>query len=44
MIIYTIIKRLIAVNGLTEELKKKIGTLYAVGSLTDEQFQELMGV
>lgn len=31
-------------NGLTDELKNKIDIFFATGRITDEQYNELMGV
>ena len=39
--IYRVIKQLISL-GRTDGLRVKIDTLYAAGSLTDEQYEELI--
>ena len=31
-------------NGLTDDLKNKIDVFFAVGRITEEQYNELMGV
>ena len=36
-----VLKRMVA-KGLTEELRDKIDTLYALGRLTDAQYRELI--
>lgn len=43
MVLYNIIKRLITL-GRTDGLREKIDVLYAVGSLTTEQYNELIGM
>lgn len=39
--LYKVLKRMVA-KGLTEELRDKIDTLYALGRLTDAQYRELI--
>ena len=39
--LYMVLKRMIA-KGLTEELRDKIDTLYALGRLTDAQYRTLI--
>lgn len=39
--LYMVLKRMVA-KGLTEELRDKIDTLYALGRLTDAQYRELI--
>ena len=39
--LYKVLKRMVA-KGLTEELRDKIDTLYALGRLTDAQDRELL--
>lgn len=39
--LYRVLKRMVA-KGLTEELRDKIDTLYALGRLTDAQYRELI--
>lgn len=41
--LFEVLKKLIALKGLTEELREKIDLLYALGRLTTEQYQELVG-
>lgn len=41
--LYKILKKRILTNGLTDELRDKIDTLYALGRLTDEQYHDLIG-
>lgn len=41
--LFKTLKRLVAKNGLTDELREKINTLYALGQLTEEQYRELIG-
>lgn len=40
--LYRTLERMVA-RGMTEELRDKIDTLYALGRLTDEQYRELVG-
>lgn len=39
--LYKVLKRMVA-KGLTEELRDKIDTLYALGRLSDAQYRELI--
>lgn len=39
--LYKVLKRMVA-KGLTEELRDKIDTLYALGRLTDAQYRALV--
>lgn len=39
--LYKVLLRMVA-KGLTEELRDKIDTLYALGRLTDAQYRELI--
>ena len=39
--LYKVLKRMVA-KGLTEELRDKIDTLYALGRLTDAQYRALI--
>ena len=39
--LYMVLQRLVA-KGLTEELRDKIDTLYALGRLTDAQYRALV--
>lgn len=39
--LYRVLKRMVA-KGLTEELRDKIDTLYALGRLTDAQYRTLI--
>lgn len=39
--LYKVLKRMVA-KGLTEELRDKIDTLYALGRLTDAQYRTLI--
>lgn len=39
--LYMVLKRMVA-KGLTEELRDKIDTLYALGRLTDAQYRTLI--
>lgn len=41
--LYDVLKKLIALRGMTEELRQKIDLLYALGRLTTEQYQDLVG-
>lgn len=43
MVLYNTIKRLITI-GRTEGLREKIDVLYAAGSLTTDQYNELVGM
>lgn len=40
--LYTVLERMIA-RGAVEGLRAKLDVFYAVGSLTDEQYQALIG-
>ena len=40
--LYMVLKRMVA-KGMTEELRDKIDTLYALGRLTDAQYRALTG-
>lgn len=40
--LYMVLKRMVA-KGLTDELRDKIDTLYALGRLTQEQYMALVG-
>ena len=39
--LYKVLKRMVA-RGMTDELRDKIDTLYALGRLTDAQYRELI--
>lgn len=39
--LYMVLKRMVA-KGLTDELRDKIDTLYALGRLSDAQYRELI--
>ena len=39
--LYMVLKRMVA-KGMTEELRDKIDTLYALGRLTDAQYRTLI--
>lgn len=41
--LYKTLKKMILAQGLTDELRDKIDTLYALGRLTDEQYHDLVG-
>lgn len=41
--LFKTLKKLIDKQGLTDELREKIDTLYALGRLTEEQYKELVG-
>lgn len=41
--LFEVLKKLIALKGLTEELREKIDLLYALGRLTTDQYNELVG-
>lgn len=40
--LYKTLQRMVA-RGMTDELRDKIDTLYALGRLTQEQYMELVG-
>lgn len=40
--LYRTLERMVA-RGMTEELRDKIDTLYALGRLTEEQYRALVG-
>ena len=40
--LYRTLERMVA-RGMTEELREKIDTLYALGRLTEEQYRALVG-
>nr|DAO06060.1 MAG TPA: hypothetical protein [Caudoviricetes sp.] len=40
--LYTVLQRMVS-RGMTEELRDKIDTLYALGRLTDAQYRALTG-
>lgn len=42
--LYKTLKKLKERNGLTDDLKSKIDVFFAVGRITEEQYNELMGV
>ncbi len=42
--LYEILKKQIAKEGLTEELKQKIDVFYLAGRLTEEEYKDLMGL
>lgn len=42
--LYKTLKRLKERNGLTDDLKNKIDVFFAVGRITEEQYNELMDV
>ena len=42
--LYKTLKKLKERNGLTEDLKNKIDIFFATGRITEEQYNELMGV
>ena len=41
--LYQVIKSLIALKGMDNELREKIDLFYALGRLTTEQYNELVG-
>lgn len=41
--LFKTLKKLVQKNGLTEEIRNKIDTLYALSRLTDEEYRELIG-
>lgn len=42
--LYKTLKKLKERNGLTDDLKNKIDVFFAVGRITEEQYNELMDV
>lgn len=40
--LYRTLERMVA-RGMTEELREKVDTLYALGRLTEEQYRALVG-
>lgn len=40
--LFKTLKKLVQKNGLTEEIRNKIDTLYALSRLTDEEYRELI--
>lgn len=42
--LYKTLKKLKERNGLTDDLKNKIDVFFAVGRITEEQYNELMNV
>ena len=44
IMLYKTLKKLKERNGLTEDLKNKIDVFFAVGRITEEQYNELMDV
>lgn len=42
--LYKTLKKLKERNGLTDDLKTKIDVFYAVGRITEDQYNELMDV
>lgn len=42
--LYKTLKKLKERNGLTEDLKNKIDVFFAVGRITEEQYNELMDI
>lgn len=42
--LYKTLKKLKERNGLTDDLKTKIDVFYAVGRITEEQYNDLMDV
>lgn len=42
--LYKTLKKLKERNGLTDDLKNKIDVFFAVGHITEEQYNELMDV
>lgn len=42
--LYKTLKKLKERNGLTDDLKNKIDVFYAVGRITEEQYNELMDI
>ena len=42
--LYRTLKKLKERNGLTDDLKNKIDVFFAVGRITEEQYNELMDV
>lgn len=40
--LYTVLQRMVS-RGMTEDLRDKIDTLYALGRLTDAQYRALTG-
>ena len=41
--LYTTLKKMVITKGLTEELREKIDTFYALGRITEEQYKDLIG-
>ena len=41
--LYRTLKKLVEKQGLTEDLRTKIDTLYALGRLTDAEYSDLVG-
>ncbi len=41
--LFRTLKRLVERNGLTDDLREKIDTLFALGRLTEDQYRELVG-
>lgn len=44
IMLYKTLKKLKERNGLTDDLKTKIDVFYAVGRITEEQYNDLMDV
>lgn len=42
--LYRTLKKLKEKNGLTDDLKNKIDVFFAVGRITEEQYNELMDI
>ena len=42
--LYKTLKKLKERNGLTDDLKNKIDVFFAVGRITEEQYNELMNI
>lgn len=40
--LFRTLKRLVERNGLTDDLREKIDTLFALGRLTEDQYRELV--
>lgn len=41
--LYEVLKKLVALNGLSEELREKIDLLFALNRLSQEQYKSLVG-
>lgn len=41
--LYKTLKKLVLTHGLTDEIRDKIDTLYALGRITIDQYRDLIG-